>query len=532
MTRFDVDVVVVGAGFAGLYSAYKARTEGWSVVGIEAAPEVGGTWFWNRYPGARCDVESLDYSYSFDEELQREWRWSERYATQPEILSYIKHVADRFDLRRHFRFETRVTQARFDDDASRWVVRTDAGQEYRARFLLLATGSLSAPKVPDIAGFEDFAGEVYMTSSWPQTDPDVSGKRVGVIGTGSSGIQVIPVLAAQAEHLTVFQRSPNFSVPAFNRELDDEEWEQALAAYPERRRTSWAGGAGSPHTSHPGDPLTMTDEERREVLEEFWQRGGVLFGKTFANQTIDPRINEFARQFAEERIREIVQDPAVADDLVPTDHPIGTKRICTDSGYFETFNRDDVTLVNLRKDPIDTITPWGIKTDQGSHELDVLVLATGFDAMTGALTRIDIEGPRGHRIADAWSGGPLTYLGMAIPGFPNMFSLSGAGSPSVLANMVLTGEQQVNWLVDLIHHCDEHGHTQVEARLDAAEAWGSHVDEVASKTLFVGANSWYMGANVEGKARGFMPYLGGFATYGALCDEARDEGYAGFVLGS
>jgi len=532
MTSSSVDVLVVGAGFSGLYAVHSAQQRGWSVAGVEAAPEVGGTWWWNRYPGARCDVESLDYSYSFDEDLQREWRWSERYATQPEILRYIQHVADRFDLRRHYRFDTRVEGGRFDEDASRWVVTTDAGEELRARYLVLATGSLSAPLDPAIPGLGSFEGRILRTSSWPQEPVDVSGLRVGVVGTGSSGIQVIPELADQAAGLTVFQRSPNFSVPAFNRPLSDEEWEQAQRDYAERRRLSWAGAAGSPHVSHPEDPFTMSEEARREVLGEFWQRGGVLFGKAFPQQSIDPRINDLARAYAEERIREVVKDPQVADDLVPTDHPIGTKRICTDTNYYETFNRDHVTLVNLRRDPIEAVEATGVRTASGFHELDVLVLATGFDAMTGAMTRIDLVGPRGDRITEAWADGPVTYLGLCVPGFPNLFNLAGVGSPSVLSNMVLAGEQQVNWLVDLFEHCAQEGHTQVEARTDAARAWTEHVDAVASRTLFVQASSWYMGANVEGKPRGFMPYLGGFAAYGRLCDEARDGGYAGFVLGS
>lgn len=532
MTSTAVDVLVVGAGFSGLYAVHRANQEGWSVAGVEAAPEVGGTWWWNRYPGARCDVESLDYSYSFDEELQRSWRWSERYATQPEILRYIQHVGDRFDLRQHYRFDTRVVRGRFDEDESRWVVTTDAGEELRARYLVLGTGSLSAPVDPAIPGLADFAGTILRTSSWPDEEVDVSGQRVGVIGTGSSGVQCIPQLAEQATHLTVFQRSPNFSVPAFNRALSDQEWEQAMLTYPERRRLSWAGAAGSPHTSHPEDPFAMSEEARRDVLADYWQRGGVLFGKVFPQQSIDPKINDLARTYAEEQIRAVVRDPRVADDLVPTDHPIGTKRICTDTNYYETYNRDNVELINLRRDPVEVIDVGGVHTASGYHPLDVLVLATGFDAMTGAMTRIDLVGPRGERITEAWSDGPVTYLGLCVPGFPNLFNLAGVGSPSVLTNMVLAGEQQVNWIVDLLRHCEEQGHTQVEARVDAAEAWTAHVDDVASATLFVQAKSWYMGANVEGKPRGFMPYLGGFAAYGRLCDESRDGGYVGFVLGS
>ncbi len=526
------DVLVVGAGFAGIYTVIRARAAGLDVRGIEAGSDVGGTWYWNRYPGARCDVESIDYSYSFDEELQREWVWSERFAAQPEIRAYISHVADRYDVRPHFRFDERVTAARFDEASARWQVGTDAGTRMSARHLVLATGSLSAPHLPDIPGVDRFAGEVLMTAAWPEGPVDVSGKRVGVIGTGSSGIQSVPILAESAAHLTVFQRSANYTVPASNRPFDESDQVAIQRDYPQRRATSWASTAGSPHVSHPQEVWDLDEDAVREALEQRWQEGGVLFAKTFPNQTIDPAVNDIAREFAEAKIRSIVRDPQVAEDLIPTDHPIGTKRICTDDGYYATFNRDNVSLVNLRRTPIEEITADGIRTTDGLVELDVLVFATGFDAMTGAVTRIDIVGPRGESIADAWADGPVTYLGMTVPGFPNLFALNGPGSPSVLANMVLTAEQQVNWMVDLITHCDAHGHTLLEPRRDAAEAWFDHVNQAAAATLFPKANSWYMGANIDGKTRVFMPYIGGFKRYLDLCDEARDAGYAGFVLGS
>lgn len=529
-TPRTVDVVVVGAGFAGLYAVHRAHEAGLGVLGIEAAEGVGGTWFWNRYPGARCDVESVDYSYSFDERLQQEWRWSERYATQPEILRYLEHVAARFDLTRHFHFGRRVTSAEFDDASSTWLVATDAGEPVQARYLVCATGSLSAPHLPDIPGVDDFAGTTLMTSRWPAEQVDLRGKRVGVIGTGSSGIQSIPLLAEQAASLTVFQRSPNYSVPAFNRPLGDEEYAQLLRDYPERRRASWSSAAGSPHVSYHREAFDLDEEERTAVLEEWWTRGGVLFGKTFPRQALDPEVNRVARDFAERKVREIVADPQTADDLVPVDHPIGTKRICTDSGYFQTFNRDNVTLVNLRREPVTTITAWGVKTTASSYELDVLVHATGFDALTGALVGIDITGARGTRITEAWAEGPVTHLGLAVPGFPNLFSLNAAGSPSVLANMALTAEQHVDWVFDLIAHVERSGFRQVEARQDAATAWTAHVDEVAQGTLFPQAGSWYMGANIGGKPRGFMPYIGGFANYIERCERVRDEGYSGFVF--
>ncbi|WP_067168733.1 flavin-containing monooxygenase [Microtetraspora niveoalba] len=524
------DVLVVGAGFAGLYAVHRALGAGFRAIGVEAAPGVGGTWYWNRYPGARCDVESIDYSYSFDEELQDSWVWSERYATQPEILAYLEHVADRFGLRPHFRFDRRVESARFDEGDATWTVTTDAGEAYRARFVVLATGSLSAPNKPPIPGADRFAGEVLFTAQWPREKVSFAGKRVGIIGTGSSGIQSIPIIAEEAASLTVFQRSPNYSVPAFNRPLTEDEQVRVRAEYPERRRRSAYSGAGTPHETYPKTVFEIDEAERLAAFEARWKEGGVLFGKTFPDQTVDEAVNKMARDFAEAKIRAIVADQRTADDLIPVDHPIGTKRICTDSGYYATFNRENVTLVNLRREPIVSITERGIETGGSSYELDTLIYATGFDAMTGAVTRIDIRGARGARIGDAWGEGPVTYLGMAIPGFPNLFTVNGPGSPSVLANMVLTAEQQVDWVVDLLADCRSRGVTEVEARADSAAKWTGHVDEVAHRTLFPKADSWYVGANIEGKRRVFMPYIGGFGAYRRTCEQVRAGGYEGFVL--
>jgi len=526
------DVLVIGAGFAGMYAVHAAVERGWRTIGIEAGLDVGGTWYWNRYPGARCDVESVDYSYSFDPELEQEWVWSERYATQPEIHAYAQHVADRYDLRRHFRFGERVLSATFDEDDATWTIRTDAGRVAQGRWLICATGSLSSPNRPDIPGLDDFRGDVLMTAQWPEEGYDVTGKRVGVIGTGSSGIQATPILAESAARLTVFQRSPNFSVPAFNRPHTEEELEEIRRTYRERRAKSFAGGGGSPHQAYPKSIWEVDEDERNAAFEARWREGGVLFSKTFNEQFVDQAANDLAREFAVAKIREIVRDPQTAEDLIPTDHPIGTKRICTDSGYYATFNRDNVELVNLRRDPIEAVTEWGVKTRDGAYELDVLVLATGFDAMTGSFTKIDVRGPRGDVLADAWADGPVTHLGVAVPGFPNFFTITGPGSPSVLINMVLAAEQQVDWIYELIDRCDRDGHRLVEARLDAARQWGDYLDELANGTLFVKANSWYMGANIEGKARGFMPFVAGFAAYIERCNECRDVGYAGFVLGS
>ena len=523
-----VDAIVIGAGFAGLYAVHRCVSEGFTVLGIEAAPSVGGTWYWNRYPGARCDVESVDYSYSFDEDLQSRWTWTERFAAQPEILAYLDHVADRFDLRRHYMFGTEVVGARFD--AGEWVVQTSAGEK-RSRFLLCATGCLSAVNRPDIAGMGDFAGEVYYTASWPREDPDLRGKKIGVIGTGSSGIQAVPILAAQAESLVVFQRSPNYTIPMPNHPWSDADLQRIREEYPDRRRRSAYAPAGTPHGTYHKTALETDPEEREEALWLRWRDGGVLFSKTFPDQTSVLAANDIARQFAEDRIRDIVTDPEIADDLIPTDHPIGTKRICTDAGYYETFNRDNVQLVNLRREPIEAITPEGVRTASASYACDVLVFATGFDALTGAMTRIDPVGPGEQRLSEIWADGPVTFLGVMVPRLPNLFSFSGPGSPSVLANMVLHAEVQVDWAVGLMVTARDRGITEVEPRRDAARAWTDHVAEAAERTLFLKAqSSWYLGANIDGKKRVFMPYSGGFGNYRKYLDDAALTGYPGLVL--
>jgi cation diffusion facilitator CzcD-associated flavoprotein CzcO len=523
------DVIVVGAGFAGLYAVHRCASVGLSVTALEAAPDVGGTWYWNRYPGARCDVESVDYSYSFDEALQRSWTWIERFAAQPEILAYLRHVADRFDLRRHYRFGVDVVDATFDRD--RWHVRTAAGETYAAQFLLCATGCLSAVNRPDIPGIDDFAGDAYFTAAWPREDPDLRGKRVGLIGTGSSGIQAVPIVAAQAEKLVVFQRSPNYTIPMPNRPWSADEWRQIQEQYPDRRRISAYAAAGTPHGTYHKKAVDTEPEERAEALWQRWREGGVLFAKTFPDQTSDLAANDIAREFAEERIREIVTDPVVAADLIPGDHPIGAKRICTDAGYYSTFNRANVRLVNLRREPIETITANGIRTNAATYPCDVLIFATGFDAMTGALTRIDPIGPGRERLRDIWANGPLTFLGLMVPGLPNLFTISGPGSPSVLANMVLHAEVQVDWVIDLVLAVRRLGVSEVEPRRDAARAWTYHVAQAAEQTLFPrAASSWYLGSNIEGKKRVFMPYIGGFGNYRRQCDDVARRNYAGLVL--
>ncbi|GAB1811060.1 flavin-containing monooxygenase [Mycobacterium sp. MUNTM1] len=526
----SLDVLVVGAGFAGLYALHKLRGQGLTVRVLEAAPELGGTWYHNRYPGARCDVESVDYCYSFSDELQLEWDWTERYATQAEILAYLNWVADKLDLRRDIALRTRVVSATLDEATLRWTVTADAGQRLSARFCLMATGPLSAALTPDFAGLDTFAGEIYHTAHWPHEPVDFTGKRVAVIGTGSSGIQSIPVIAERAARLYVFQRSANYSVPAGNRPLSAEELDEIKANYPQRRALSWRSGGGSPHITAPKPTMQFTAEERRAAFEKRWQLGGVLFSKTFPDQITDLEANEEARRFYEEKVRAVIDDPAVAELLIPTDHPIGTKRICTDSNYFQTFNRPNVSLISVRNTPITSIDAAGINTDEAHYDVDMIVLATGFDAMTGALGKIDIVGRRGTLLRDDWAHGPRTYLGLGTDGFPNLFLISGPGAPAVLANMVLHAEAQVNWIAEAIAFLDQHGYAALEATVDSVDGWGAECARRAETTLFTKANSWYMGANVPGKPRGFMLFTGGFAAYNDICAEVADAGYRGFDL--
>ncbi|HEY4794870.1 MAG TPA: NAD(P)/FAD-dependent oxidoreductase [Mycobacterium sp.] len=525
-----LDALVVGAGFAGLYALHKLRARGLSVRVLEAASELGGTWYYNRYPGARCDVESVDYSYSFSDELQQEWNWTEKYATQAEILSYLNWVADKLDLRRDITFNARAVSAVLDEAALCWTVSTESGEVLKARFCLMATGPLSAAMTPNFPGLKSFAGEIYHTAHWPHDPVDFAGKRVAVIGTGSSGIQTIPIIAEQAAHLYVFQRTPNYSVPAGNRPLSVKDLDEIKATYPERRRVSWRSGGGSPHITAPGPTLEFTPDERRAAYEKRWQLGGVLYSKTFPDQLTDMAANEEARKFYEEKVRAVIDDPAVADLLIPNDHPIGTKRICTDSNYFQTFNKPNVTLVSVRATPIESVDAAGINTSDTHHDLDMIVFATGFDAMTGALAQIDIVGRDAARLRDDWAHGPRTYLGLGVDRFPNLFLISGPGAPAVLANMVLHAEAHVNWIADAIAYLDDHGYAAMEPTRDAVDGWCTELARRADESLFTKANSWYMGANVPGKPRVFMLFIGGFAAYNDICAEVAEAGYKGFSL--
>jgi cation diffusion facilitator CzcD-associated flavoprotein CzcO len=525
-----VDVVVVGAGFSGMYALYRLRELGLSVQVFETGESVGGTWYWNRYPGARVDVPSLFYSYSFSSELQQEWTWPETYSAQPELLRYAEEVADRFDLRRDIAFETTVVRAAYDDRTARWGVETDRGDRVSARYLVSAAGCLSATNVPDFDGIESFRGTWYHTSRWPKEGVDLAGKRVGVVGTGSSGIQAIPVIADQAAHLFVFQRTPNFSFPSATKPMDpafEREWKAHYDEHRAKDRVSYGGQ----HVEAPDrSALDVSDEERTQRYEASWELGAFGVLAAFNDLRTNLAANETLAEFVRGQIRQIVRDPEVAERLCPKDHPVGTKRPCLDVGYYETYNRANVTLVDVRADPIEEITPTGLRTTAASYDLDVIVFATGFDAMTGPLLRMGITGRDGLPLEEKWHAGARTYLGLATAGFPNLFMVTGPGSPSVLASMITVIEQHVDWIVDAIAYVDDESFDVIEPTAEAEDAWVDHVNSVADATLFRLANSWYMGANIPGKPRVFLPYAGGLGSYRAKCDEVATNGYEGFAL--
>jgi cation diffusion facilitator CzcD-associated flavoprotein CzcO/acetyl esterase/lipase len=528
----DVDVVVVGAGMAGLYLIHRLRAMDLSVRVIETGHDVGGTWYWNRYPGARCDVQSVDYSYSFDPELDAEWTWSEKYAAQPEILRYLGHVADRFDLRRSITFSTRVERAQWDDASSLWSVHTSTGEMIHARYYVMATGCLSIPKELDIAGADRFAGETYFTSRWPHEGVDLTGKRVAVIGTGSSAIQSIPIMAAQAAELTVFQRTPNFSIPAHNGPTPKAKWEAVNRDRREYRHAARRSGAGVTVEISEVSALMVSDQERLARYERAWVEGGIMeFLGTYNDHLANPQANELLAEFVRNKVRAIVGDPATAEILAPKGFPIGTKRLCVDSGYYETFNRPNVKIVDLNAEPIVSVTETGVALTTRSIEADVIVFATGFDAMTGALVSVDITGRQGTTLRDAWVAGPTTYLGLMAADFPNLFFVTGPGSPSVLSNMAVSIEQHVEWITDCIGSLRADDFTTIEPTSTAVDAWVQHVNDFASLTLMPQANSWYMGANVPGKARVFLPYPGGVDRYRIACEEVVARDYLGFDRG-
>jgi len=524
------DVVIVGAGFAGLYQLHRLRGLGMTAKVIEAGSGVGGTWYWNRYPGARCDVESMQYSYAFSEELQQEWEWPELFSAQPDILKYANHVADKLDLRRDILFDTRVTSARFDETANAWSVDTDHGDKFAAGFVVMATGCLSTARVPDFKGLGSFKGKTYHTGAWPHEGVDFTGLRVGVIGTGSSAIQAIPVIAEQAADVTVFQRTPNFSIPSRNGPMAEtyaRQWKDKYADRREEARNTRNGILANPNDF---SALSVSPEERNRIYEERWASGGTTFMAAFNDLIFNQEANDTAADFVRGKIREIVKDPRTAELLAPKNHPIGTKRICVDTRYFETYNRPNVHLIDVRSAPIAEITPAGLRTTEAEFEFDAVVFATGFDAMTGALTAIDIHSTDGSTLKAKGEDGPRTYLGLMCAHFPNMFMITGPGSPSVLSNMHVSIEQDVNWISDCLAYLRANGVTRMEATQEAEDNWVLHGIEVANKTLYPKAASWYMGANIEGKPRVFMPYIGGVNAYKQKCAEVAANGYTGFNL--
>lgn len=528
--RQTCDVIVVGAGFAGLYALRRLRSAGYTVQLVEAGSGVGGTWFWNRYPGARCDVESIDYSYSFDDELQQDWVWSERYAAQQEILRYLDNVADRFDLRRDILFNTLVEAAHFQQESGGWLVLTTAG-ELRSTFCIMATGVLSSVKPPDFEGLEDFTGEWFHSARWPSEGVDVAGRRVAVIGTGSTGVQIIPVVAQAADHVTVLQRTPNFSVPARNRPLAPEVLDSVKSTYADRRARARVSTSGVPLDVTPEPGKDVPEEERRARYELGWAAGGVPgLLRAYSDIMVDPDVNESFASFVRDKIASIVSDPVTAETLTPYGYPIGAKRLCVDTDYFETYNRHNVTLVDLNADPIVRITANGIQTAAQHIAADVIVFAIGFDAITGALRQIDIRGRDGERLADHWLGGPKAYLGLAVAGFPNLFVVNGPGSPAVLGNVVMFVEQHVDLIATLLERLRTEGASTIEALPEAEEDWAAHVHDLAAGTLFPAAKSWFVGANIEGKPRRFMPYAGGLGRYRTECDEALEDDLRGFRL--
>ncbi|MBL70017.1 MAG: potassium transporter [Rhodobiaceae bacterium] len=525
-----VDAVVVGAGFSGMYQLHKLRDMGLSVKVFEAGEDVGGTWYWNRYPGARVDIESMAYSFSFSKELEQDWVWSEKYSPQPELLRYAQHVADRFDLKRDISFNTRVESAHFDEDNDQWLVTTECGQRVRARYLVMATGVLSAAKTPDIAGRDSYKGETYQTGLWPKEGVDFTGKRVAVIGTGSSAVQAIPHIAEEADELVVYQRTAAYSTPAFNRPLTNSEIDTMKGNYDQYRQEQRLSPAGIINPERQLERvMDVPKEERQRRFEEAWDEG-LLTGlmSTFSDIQLDAEANHEVAEFIRDRIRNTVKDKQTADDLTPKAYPYATKRPCIDTNYYETYNRENVSLINLRRTPIETITETGIETSDGAREFDAIVYATGFDAMTGPLLRVDIRGRSGKRLVDAWIDGPRSYLGIAIHGFPNLFTITGPSSPSVLSNMLVSIEQHVDWVSDCIGWMNENCKTAIEPSDAAERDWAEHTAHLAGMTLFPQADSWYMGANVPGKPRMFLAYVGGVGAYRLICDQIAATGYHGF----
>ena len=523
-----VDAVIVGAGFSGLYLLHRFRKLGLTTRVLERGGGVGGTWYWNRYPGARCDVESMQYSYSFDAELQQEWHWPEKFSAQPDILAYANHVADRFDLRKDIDFDVEVKAAHFNETTRRWRIETDKKDKITAQFFVMATGCISTAQTPNIEGLDNYQGNTYHTGNWPHEKIDFTGQRIAVIGTGSSGIQAIPVLAEEAAHVTVFQRTPNYSIPSQNEPMTSDYEASWKEKYPTLREEMRYTGHGSIKDLNDKSAMSVDEEERQETYKKRWAIGGAGFLTSFNDLLFSQESNDTASEFVRNQIRRIVKNPETAELLAPKTYPIGTKRICIDSGYFQTYNRENVDLVDISEKPIQRITREGLIVNGREFEFDSIVFATGFDAMTGTLLNVDIRGRNDLALKEKWYAGPRTYLGLMSEAFPNLFMITGPGSPSVKSNMLVSIEQHVDFVTESIIYMREHGLELMEPDVAAEDDWVDHVQEAANKTLFPRANSWYMGANIPGKPRLFMPYIGGVGTYRRICEEVVADNYKGF----
>ena len=528
MKNVDVDVVVVGAGFSGLYLLYCLRKAGFSTRVFERGGDVGGTWYWNRYPGARCDVESLQYSYSFDEQLQQDWHWPEKFSAQPDILAYANHVADRFNLKKDIEFNIEVKASWFDENLKTWKITTNTGEEINAQYFIMATGCISTTQIPNIKGLSDYVGNTFHTGDWPHEEVDFSGQSIAVIGTGSSGIQSIPVLAKQAKKLTVFQRTPNYSIPSQNEPMTKKYERSWKDVYSERRKEMRYSAHGSLKDLNDVPALSVDEDQRQELYTKRWAIGGTGFLGSFNDLLTNADANYTAAEYVRQQIKRVVKDKETAEILCPRSYPIGTKRICIDTGYFETYNRENVKLVDISKKPIQRLVTDGIIVDDQLYPFDSIIFATGFDAMTGSIFNVDIKGRDGLALKEKWNAGPKTYLGLMSASFPNLFMITGPGSPSVKSNMIMSIEQHVDLVIETLLSMRRKGLSVVEPELEAENKWVDHVQEVANKTLFPQANSWYMGANIPGKPRLFMPYIGGVGAYREICEEIVANNYRGF----
>lgn len=525
-----LDALIIGMGFGGMCMLHTAREGGLDVHAIEAGDDVGGTWYWNRYPGARCDVMSIDYSYSFLNEIQQEWTWTEKFAAQPEILAYARFVADKLDLRRDTTFNTRATSIAYDDARRLWVIATEQGEVYEATYCIMATGPLSIPKGIDIPGRETFGGEIYLSGRWPQHKVNFAGKRVGIIGTGSTGIQAVPVVAEEAAHLTVFQRTPSFTIPMRNRALTPDYMAQVKAHYPRLRtiaRSTHTGGV-RPVSTRP--MFSVTREEAHKLLEDGWNEGGQAIFGLFSDLLYDQQTNDVVAEFVRAKIKAVVNDPHTAAVLTPHGYPIFSRRPCLDTNYYETFNRDNVALVDCINEPIEAIIPTGIRTSDREIPLDIIIGATGYDGLTGAMMAVDIKGRGGRSLREKWAGGAQSYLGLMMAGFPNLFIIAGANGPSALANFVILNEENATWIMRCITYLRDHGHSAIEPTEEAEDAYMTLLTEIAGRSLIPKAKSWYVGANIPGKANFFPIFAGGFSRYIEMCTKAADNNYAEFVI--